>query len=278
VATIFVHALARFRGQVLGWGIALFLMGVLAVVRYDIMRDNQELIRQLLEGSAGQFIRMFGDVDKLTTPGGFLSLAFFSYMPLVLGVFVVLAGSGLVVADEEAGTLDLVLAHPISRTALFLGRLLAFGVATLAILTVSWLGFVAASFRSTLDVGWWAMARPYLSLAAVLAFFGSLALLLSLVLPARRTAAMTAGMVLLASYFLNTLARLDKGLEPVARFSPVSYYQAGEAIEGLNGRWLVGLLAFAVLFAVLSWWLFERRDIRVVGEGVWRWNRWRWRR
>jgi ABC-2 type transport system permease protein len=276
LATIFVHALARFRGQVLGWGIALFLMGVLAVVRYDIMRDNQALIRQLLEGSAGQFIRMFGDVDKLTTPGGFLSLAFFSYMPLVLGVFVVLAGSGLVVADEEAGTLDLVLAHPIGRTALFLGRLLAFGVATLAILTLSWLGFVVASARSTLDVGWWAMARPYLSLAAVLAFFGSLALLLSLVLPARRTAAMTAGLVLLASYFVNTLARLAKGLEPVARFSPVSYYQAGEAIEGLNVRWLAGLFASAMLFAALSWWRFERRDIRVVGEGAWRWNGWRW--
>ena len=108
------------------------------------MQDNQELIRQLLAGSVGDFIRMFGDVDRLTTPGGFLSLAFFSYLPLVLGVFAVLAGSGLVVADEENGTLDLVLAHPVSRTALFLGRLLAFVVATLAILALSWLGFIVA--------------------------------------------------------------------------------------------------------------------------------------
>lgn len=271
MTTIFLYTLTRFRGQILGWGLALFLMGALAVFRYNLMQDNQELIRQLLAGSAGQFIRMFGDVDRMTTPGGFLSLAFFSYLPLVLGVFTVLAGSGLVVADEENGTLDLVLAHPVSRSAFFLGRVLAFVAATLAILSLSWLGFLVAKPWSKLDVGWWEIARPYLSLGAVVGFFGGLALFLSLVLPARRTAAMAAGFVLLASYFLTTLERLDKGLSPVAQFSPIDYYQGGEAIDGLNVRWLAGLLAGAGLFVALAWWRFERRDIRVVGERGWRW-------
>jgi ABC-2 type transport system permease protein len=176
-----------------------------------------------------------------------------------------------VVADEENGTLDLLLAHPVSRTALFLSRVLAFAVATLAILVLSWLGFLAATPWSRLGLGWWALARPYVSLAAVLLFFGALALLLSLLLPARRTAAMTAGIVLLVSYFLTTLARLDQGLEPAARYSPISYYQSGDAIDGLNGRWLLGLLAAAGLFTAMAWWLFQRRDIRVVGEGGWRW-------
>ena len=33
MVTIFLYTLARFRGQILGWGLALFLMGVLTVVR-----------------------------------------------------------------------------------------------------------------------------------------------------------------------------------------------------------------------------------------------------
>ena len=45
----------------------------------------------------------------------------------------------------------------------------------------------------------------------------------------------------------------------------------GDAIDGLNGSWFAGLLAAAGLFAGLAWWCFERRDIRVVGEGGWRW-------
>ena len=40
---------------------------------------------------------------------------------------------------------------------------------------------------------------------AALFFYGGLSLLLSLVLPARRTAAMAAGVILLASYFFTTL-------------------------------------------------------------------------
>jgi ABC-2 type transport system permease protein len=275
MTTTFVYALRRFRGQILGWGLALFLMGVMAVVRYDFMRDNQEAIQQLVHGSAGKFIGAFGDPSKLTSPEGFLSLALFAYLPLILGVFAVLAGSGLLVADEENGTLDLVLAHPVSRTALFLGRLLAFAAALLAILALSWLGFIMAMTWSELAVGWGAMALPFLSLLAVLSFFGSLALSLSMMLPSRRLAAMTAGMVLVVSYFLTTLARLDTSLETIARLSPIHYYQSGEAITGLNGRWFGGLLAVAVLFVVWAWWRFERRDIRVVGEGVWRWPSWR---
>jgi ABC-2 type transport system permease protein len=271
VRTVFGYALGRFRGQILGWGLALFLLGLMSVARYDIMRENQESLRQILQGSAGQFIRMFGDPARLMTPGGFLSLAFFSYLPLILGVFAVLGGSGLLAADEESGTLDLLLAHPVSRTSLFLGRLLAFGVATAGILALSWLGFVIAMNWSSLAVSAGAMALPYLSLLAVLWFFGGLALLLSMTLPSRRLAAMTTGLVLMASFFLTTLARLDTSLEPVARISPLSYYQGGEAVEGLNGGWLAGLVAAAGLFVALAWWRFERRDIRVVGEGGWRW-------
>jgi ABC-2 type transport system permease protein len=274
---VFAYTLGRFRGQILGWGIALFLIGMLSVARYDIMRENQEAIQQMLKGSMRRVMDALGDTSRLTSPGGFLSLALFSYLPLILGVFAVMSGSGLLAADEENGTLDLVLAHPVSRTALFLGRLAAFVVATLAILALCWLGFVVSMNWSTLDVSWWAMARPFVSLLAVLLLFGGLALLLSMTLPSRRVAAMTAGMVLVASFFLTTLARIDKSLETVARISPLRYYQSGEAVEGVNGAWLAGLLGAAGLLTALAWWCFERRDIRVAGEGGWRWP-WRLRK
>jgi ABC-2 type transport system permease protein len=273
--TVFRHALGRFRGQVLGWGLALFLLGLTTVARYNVMRENQESLRQILQGSAGKFVALFGDRDKMFTPEGFLSLAFFTSMPLIVGVFAVLGGSGLLAADEENGTLDLVLAYPVSRTSLFLGRLGAFAVATVAILFVSWLGFVVAMTWSPLEVGGGAVALPFVSLLAVLLLFGGLALLLSLVLPSRRSAGMTAGMVLVASFFLTSLARLDKSLETVERLSPLHYYQSGEAMRGLDVVWLVGLLSVAGLFIALAWWLFECRDIRVGGEGVWHWPRWR---
>ncbi len=104
----------------------------------------------------------------------------------------------------------------------------------------------------------------------VLLCFGTLALLLSMLLPSRRRAGMTAGLLLVASYFLTSLARINSDLEPAARLSPLNYYQSGDAIRGLNAAWFVGLLAVAVLWALLAWWRFERRDIRVGGEAGWR--------
>jgi len=121
------------------------------------------------------------------------------------------------------------------------------------------------------NVAWDKMALPFLSLLAVLLLFGTLALLLSMVLPSRRAAAMVTGILLVASFFIS-LARIDRNLETVARFSPLNYYQSGEAIRGLNGGWFLGLLACSLVFNILAWWRFERRDIRVGGEGSWRWS------
>ena len=74
-----------------------------------------------------------------------------------------------------------------------------------------------------------------------------------MVLPSRRLAAMTAGLALVASFFVTSLARLNTTWEVVGRFSPLTYYQSGEAIHGLNFGWFAGLLAAAGLFAVLAW-------------------------
>lgn len=81
---------------------------------------------------------------------------------------------------------------------------------------------------------------------------------------------MAAGLVLVGSFFITTLARIDTDLEALAKFSPLEYYQGGNAIVGMEWGWTGGLLGFAALFFLLAWWLFERRDIRVGGEGGWK--------
>jgi len=268
--TVFRYGLRRFRGQILGWGIGLALLGVMIVSVYDSFSGQQEQLEALIEAYPPEFMAFFGDLSAFATPEGFLSVEFFSYMPLILGIFAVLTGSGLLVSDEEQGTLDLIMAHPVSRTGLFSGRLLAFVVATLAILTITWLGFGVAMTWSSIELGWGSVWLPLVSLLAQMLLFGTLSLFLSMVLPSRRLAAATAGLLLVASFFLTGLAELNEDLESVARLSPLNYYQAADAFQGLNGTWLAGLLAAVVVFAVLAWWRFERRDIRVGGEGGWR--------
>ncbi len=267
--TIFWYSLGRSRGQILGWGLALAVLGGYLVGFYDTLATQQETLEQLLASYPPELMAIFGDMTEMFTPQGYLHVEFFSYMPLILGIYAVLAGSGLLVGDEESGTLDLLMAHPLSRTSFYLGRLAAFVSTTFLILLVTWAGFAVVVPTTTMDISPLEIAAPFLSLLVFLLLFGALALFLSMVLPSRRFAAMTGGMLLVASFFISTLARIDENLIAAAEYSPFNYYQGGEAIGGVEWAWIGGLLGFAALFALLAWWRFERRDIRVGGEGGW---------
>ncbi len=269
--TIFRYRLRAFRGQILGWGIAMALLGLLVVSFYDTVVQQQAQFEQLLDAYPPAMSAFFGDVTAMATPAGYLSVEFFALAPIILGIFAVLAGSGLLVSDEENGTLDLMLAHPVSRRDLFIGRLLAFVAALAGIILLSFLGILVAQSLSTmLNLAPLALAWPFVSLFAVLLLFGMLALALSFLLPSRRLAASTAGFLLIASYFVTSLAKLNAALETLANLSPLNYYQSGDTIRGLNVANLAGLFIVAVGLAGLALWRFQKRDLRVGGESGWR--------
>jgi ABC-2 type transport system permease protein len=157
----------------------------------------------------------------------------------------------------------------VGRSRLFFGRLLAFAAASGAIMVLGWLGFALPLFSSSLEVTWGEIALPFIPLLAQMLIYGSLALLFSLLLPARRLGAMAAGLIMVASYFLTSMASLNEGLEIVAQLLPYHYFQGGDAMNGLDVGSLIALTAASALFAMIAWWRFLRRDVRVGGEGSW---------
>jgi ABC-2 type transport system permease protein len=273
--TIFKHSFTRNLGAILGWGLSLAVLGGYLILFYDTLAEQQAQLNALLSQYPPELMVIFGGMEDMFSPHGYINVEFFSYMPLILGIYAIQSGSGLLVGDEESGTLDLVLAHPVSRTAIFWSRLLVFLATILAILLTTWTGFVLVAPGTTLGISTGEMVLPFLSLFALLVLFGALALLLSMLLPARRLATMTAGLLLVASFFITILARLDDRLANLAEFSPMNYYQGGLALKGMEWGWLAGLLGAAVIFALLAWWRFERRDIRVGGEGGWQLAFWK---
>src|SRR4051794_40638890 len=106
---VFWHALRRFRGAVLGFGLALFVLGWPIVSAYEVVHREHEKIAELARNFELFITAAGGDVNDLGSPENYLSMRYFSLLPLVLGVYAVLAGSGLIASDEENGTLDLIL-------------------------------------------------------------------------------------------------------------------------------------------------------------------------
>jgi ABC-2 type transport system permease protein len=270
--TIFRNAFSRYRGQILGWGLSLGALCLYMARFYHTIAAQKESYMKMVDAFPKELMAFFStsDMSEMFTPSGFLNIEYFSYMPIIIGIFAILAGSGMLAGDEESGTMDLILAHPVSRTALFVGRGLAFLIATIGILAINWVGFLIGLPGSGLGLNVLEIGQPFISLFATLMLFGTMALVLSMLLPSRRMAAMTSGILMIASFFITTLARLDENLETLAKISPLNYYQGGQGIDGLEWGWVIGLLGISALFVLIAWWRFERRDIRVGGEGGWR--------
>ena len=267
--TIFLYALLRLRGQIIGWGLALAVLAFVVASLFDTALQMRGQLEQLLDTLPPEIMMFVGGIDRVFSPAGFLDTRYFSMLPLILGVFAVLVGSGLIVGDEENGTLDLILAHPVRRVDLLIGRWLAFCVALLGILALAWLGLIIATTFTSIKFSWIDVALPFVSLFGLLIWFGGLALLLSLILPSRRLAASLTGLILAASYFITTFALISPNLKALAQWSPLTYYQGGSALEGFNTGDFIGLLLMTIVFVLIGVWLFQRRDVRIAGEGGW---------
>lgn len=268
----FKHTLRRLRGQMIGWGIGLALYGLLMGGMYDSIQEIEGLA-DVLASYPQEMLAFFGDIMNLSSPEGFFGTYYSSYIPLIVGIFSVSAAAGLLVGDEERGTLDLTLAYPVSRTALFWGRWLGYAVATAVILFIGYLGWAVTLPYSTLDVGFVSLFMAFWPMWALLMFFGSLALLFSMVLPSARLATLVSGGLLVANFLLAGLANINEDLQPIMDVSPFAFFQGGDALNGLNWVWFLGLTVAGTIAAGLAWFLFQRRDIRVGGERSWGWRR-----
>lgn len=270
--TIASYSLKRSFSIILGWGIPLMLLGIITIPFYDLVAENEKQLRPVLD-TLKPLLKSFVGGDEAAqvfTPEGFIALRYFAFLPVVMGIFGSVYGSGLLAADEERGILDFLLAHPISRSQIFWGRLLSFLVSLILILGFGWfglwLGVLKAESMNFSPLKLW---LPYLSVFAVTWLFACLSFALSMVMPSRSAAAMISGIIVLAGYIITNLSKAIKGLESWALFSPITYFQSN-AMMGLKLNPLTVLFVSSVIFVAFAWKGFVNRDIRVAGDGGWK--------
>lgn len=268
---IFWRKLKKNGLMILGWGIGLAALGYLLFNIYDRFFLQNVDLQQIMGAFPEEVFAFFGDADNIFDLEGYLTLEFFSYVPIILGIMAVSSAGSLIAKGEEEGTLEVILAQPVSRTAVFWSKLAALLVSLGLILAITWGGFALGyANTSSFDVSYLSLVNPFISLFAILLVFLSLALMLSMILPSSGAAGLVAGFLLVASYFITSLARIDSNLEGVNRFSPMQYYQSGGAISGLDWNNLIILFAISAVFIAIAWVLFERRDLRFGGSGGFR--------
>lgn len=263
------NTLRKLRGTLIGWSIGLFLYDWMMSSFYSSIGQMADEFMVMLENYPKEMIAFFPSIEEFGSPTGYIDTYFSSYMTLIVGIFAIGACAKLIIGDEENGILDLLVAHPISRTKFLWGRFLAFVTGTAILMVASWLGWWIPAGNSGIDLSGLDFFMVMLPLFSILILFGSLALLLSMVMPAARLASGLSGALLVGNFLLIGMSNLNEDLLPVFEVTPLYFYQGAKILEDPNWGWFGGVIGVALGFVLIAWVLFLRRDIRVGGEAGW---------
>jgi ABC-2 type transport system permease protein len=260
--SIFLKAMREQRVMVLGFGLGSALMAALVLGIYPSYREGLSDIEIPPALKA-----LFGDID-LTTANGFLSAEFFSWIPVLLVVYAIIQGTGVLAGEESNGTLDLLLAQPISRTRLFIEKAFSIIVGTLIIVALILPGWLIPYAAADIDVALGRLLVATAAMAPLVLAFAALSLLAGCLLPTRRDAATAIVAVAVVSYFVNSLGQAVEVLEPLRPASLFFYYRAEKVlVPGVDPAGVAVLLGTAVVAGGLALAAFQRRDLGVVLGG-----------
>jgi ABC-2 type transport system permease protein len=167
------------RRSIVWWSLGLIAIAALIVAVYPTVRDNPDL-NKLVENypdALKAFIAFGGELDY-TSGAGYLGSELFAFIvPLLLAVAAIGAGGRATAGEEEAGTIELLLANPVSRRRLIVEKTAALATEVALLALVLWISLFVGVEIVGMDVSVANLAAATFA-AALLAFsFGAIAVL-----------------------------------------------------------------------------------------------------
>jgi ABC-2 type transport system permease protein len=260
--TVFAQHLRANRRGYLGWAVAIAAVAAMYSAFWPVFGDNKDLT-SAIDAFPASVKDAFHMQDYATAYGYFGSTVFGLLVPILTAVFAIAIGVRAIAGDEQAGTLDLILAHPVSRVRLALARYAAIvaavaGAGVLLLLVVLAIR-VPAKFTE-LSVGNLAATCFQLILFGIC--FASIAFGIGAYTGRRVIALGAAAYVAVAAYLADSFLPQISGLHWVQRFSPFGWYLNGEPLRnGVQWGNCALLLGVGLAFAAAGIWQFRERDL-----------------
>ncbi len=265
---LFWHELRSRWGAILGWGIGIGMFGALYIGVWPEAGEPMQAVGDL------EIYRAMG-IDMMTFEG-YMASVVIQYLPLLIGIYAIIASTGTLAGEEDSGTLELIVAAPLSRWQIVTVKAIALSIvvflmilvaAAIDILVLNAIrGLVEVNVTSSefllAHIGTWPLTITFMMLGLFLSAF----------LPSRRAAALTLTVIFIASYFGLILVNFAESLEPIRVLLLFHYLNFSATVfsEGQQAEDVALLVGLAVLFFGLALWSFQRRNITV---RAWPWQR-----
>lgn len=259
-----LKSLRDIRRGFLWWSLGLIGFVALIIAVWPTVHSNPGLNKLAQDyPEALQAFLAFGGAVDYSSPAGYLGIELFSLMvPLLLLVAAIGTGAGSIAGEEERGTLELLLANPVSRTKVVLEKTLALAAELVGLGVVLWLALWIGALIAGMDISAGHLAAATLSAVLLALAFGAIAVLLGAATGKRTVAIGLTAAAAVAAYLVNGLAPLVHALEVPQKLSPFYHYAVGDPLRnGISFTHLAVLVAIAVVATALAPWFFSRRDV-----------------
>src|SRR5256886_1527857 len=259
--SIYLKSLRDYRVPILGWGLGLgALMATVLVAVPAVFATPTAKAAIVALGASYAWV---AEPIKIDTAGGYATWKY-GITILVVIIWPLLAGTGMLRGEEERGSLDVLLSAPRGRVRVALEKLAALWTALFIFGVVVGLLTFAGGAKLTGEITLGGTVAFGLNLALISAVFGSIALLVSQFTQERRTASGLTAAILAAAIVVDMVHRVVPNTEWLSRLSPIYYYNLSKPLVpgyGANLGATAFLVALAVVFAGIGLWLFAHRDV-----------------
>lgn len=261
ILPLFRRSLGDSWRSLLAWTAGVLAALLLYLPLYSAIGGSVEM-GALLDSLPDQLVKTVG-YDQISTGAGYTQSTFYGLMGfLLLTIAATGWGTAAIAGDEEAGSLELTLAHSVSRTQIVVERTAAVAVRLAWLCLLSVIVVLALNDSAKLDI------EPANVAAGAAALFGltfhsSMWAIAIGALTGRRSYATAAGAgVAIVGYAFNAVANQNTDLEGLHAWSPYHWAFGGSPLlNGVDGMlWLNYLVAIVLLVvAVIA---LNRRDLK----------------
>ncbi len=251
------------RRSVFGWSIAITAVGSMYASFWPTFDDPA--MQELLENYPSEIMEAL-NYTGITTAAGYLNATVYGLVvAMLMVVYSVSAGTRMISGDEEAGTLDLILVHPVGRIRLALERYLAF-VVSVAIISLALLVTILAISvpvrLTSIPIG--NLMAMHLHLLFFGALFGAVTFAVGAATGSRVLALSVGAGVAVFGFAANGVLRQIDGLEWTENLSPFDWLNGSMPLtNGVHFTDLAIMALLSIALVSLGLWAFDRRDIGV---------------
>lgn len=260
--TILRHELRQgWKGLAIWTGCIGFFV-VICVLMYPQMEQQMSEVNAMF-ASMGAFTAAFG-MDRLNfgTLTGFYAVECGNILGIGGALYAAMTGAGMLSKEEQTGTAEFLLTHPVTRFAVTAGKLAALMLQIL-ILNILVYGMAIACVAAIGDtIPWKELTLLHLAYLLVQVELGGICFGISAFC---RRGSLGFGMGLaIGMYFVNILANITEEAEFLKYITPYGYAEGADILaEGkLNAVYVLVGMALCAAGILTAFWQYRRKDIR----------------